>query len=241
MPPTTHTQKTYWQNVLSSTFVYSRWVFGSMIVGLLVLVAFAVLTEFPFLDRWVSAVVACGLAIIVVVGSYYLLNQFWEAIHWRWNVSGPVASPPDFLYERTRRLDTPFVAAALSPSLPSTFLRFWFASDELDLQTPKQIANVPPSKTGLPFVVWIFSRGTRSGDVFVVKISRPPSMLSSKTLSITVSITEPIVMPEDHTDFDLLDLSKVRQWIELNRDALLRYWRGDIEYTEDALNELRSI
>jgi hypothetical protein len=37
------------------------------------------------------------------------------------------------------------------------------------------------------------------------------------------------------------DLALLRQWIELNRDVLIRFWNGDIEYTEDAIAEIKSI
>ena len=31
------------------------------------------------------------------------------------------------------------------------------------------------------------------------------------------------------------DLALLTRWIELNRNTLLDYWNGDIEYTEDAI------
>jgi hypothetical protein len=37
------------------------------------------------------------------------------------------------------------------------------------------------------------------------------------------------------------DLELLTRWIELNRDVLIRYWDGDIEFTEDAVAALRSI
>ena len=37
-------------------------------------------------------------------------------------------------------------------------------------------------------------------------------------------------------EFDL-----VRRWIELNRDALIDYWDGVIEFTEDALNAIKPV
>jgi hypothetical protein len=37
------------------------------------------------------------------------------------------------------------------------------------------------------------------------------------------------------------DLALLSQWIELNRDVPIRYWDGDIEFTEDAIAAIRSI
>jgi len=31
------------------------------------------------------------------------------------------------------------------------------------------------------------------------------------------------------------DLDLLRKWVALNHDVLVRYWDGDIEYTEDAI------
>jgi hypothetical protein len=37
------------------------------------------------------------------------------------------------------------------------------------------------------------------------------------------------------------DLDLLRKWVALNRDVLVRYWNGDIEYTEDAIAAIRPI
>ena len=36
-------------------------------------------------------------------------------------------------------------------------------------------------------------------------------------------------------------LALLREWIELNRDVIIRYWDGDIESTKDALAAIRPI
>jgi hypothetical protein len=40
---------------------------------------------------------------------------------------------------------------------------------------------------------------------------------------------------------DAPDLALLRRWIELNREVLISYWDGDIEYTEDAIAALLPI
>ena len=37
------------------------------------------------------------------------------------------------------------------------------------------------------------------------------------------------------------DLNLLRKWVDLNRDVLVRYWDGDIEYTEDAIQGLQAV
>jgi hypothetical protein len=37
------------------------------------------------------------------------------------------------------------------------------------------------------------------------------------------------------------EIEQVRRWVGLNRDTLVRFWDGDIEYTEDVLPLLRRV
>ena len=37
------------------------------------------------------------------------------------------------------------------------------------------------------------------------------------------------------------DLALLKKWVELNRDVVLKYWDGEIEYTEDAIAALKPI
>jgi len=43
--------------------------------------------------------------------------------------------------------------------------------------------------------------------------------------------------PDDRSMFQACS----SRWIELNRDVLIKYWDGDIEFTEDAIADLRPI
>jgi hypothetical protein len=40
---------------------------------------------------------------------------------------------------------------------------------------------------------------------------------------------------------DPAELALLRRWIDLNRDVLVQYWDGDIEYTEDAIAALQPV
>ena len=99
-----------------------------------------------------------------------------------------------------------------------------------------EIANLNPKKTGLPFVVWISPRGNAQHDVRV-KISPGPRAIPSEMVSVgirpDVRVVEGSLSPSD--------LEGLRQWIDLNRDVLIRFWDGDIAYTDEALEQLRSI
>ena len=104
---------------------------------------------------------------------------------------------------------------------------------ELDFFT---MSNLSPKKTGLPFVVWISPRGNARHDLRI-KVSRSPKAKPEEF--ITVAIRPLIRVVEGKipaSEFKLL-----REWITLNRETLLAFWNGDIEYTEDVLRELKPI
>ena len=98
-----------------------------------------------------------------------------------------------------------------------------------------EMANVRPEMSGLPFVVWVSEKGRARHDVRV-KVS-PGPRVREFVLSVSVRPTVEVVagtLPEH-------DLELLRAWIDLNRDVILRYWDGDIVYTEDALGALKAL
>jgi hypothetical protein len=98
-----------------------------------------------------------------------------------------------------------------------------------------EMANVRPEAPGLPFVVWISEKGRARHDVRV-KVSPGPRV---REFAASVSVrpgVEVVAGALPDRDLDLL-----RAWIELNRDVIVRYWDGDIVYTEDALAALKPL
>lgn len=98
------------------------------------------------------------------------------------------------------------------------------------------MANLRPERTGLPFVVFISQRGGARHDVRVevahsAKV-RPPEMV---TVAVRPNVRA-IRGKLETSDFALL-----RRWIELNQEVLVKYWDGEIEYTEDAIAALQPI
>jgi uncharacterized protein DUF4160 len=91
-------------------------------------------------------------------------------------------------------------------------------------------------RTGLPFVVWISPKAGSPHDVRV-KVSRGPKVHSSELISVAIR-------PDVHVVGGSLSAHEVdllREWVELNRDVIIKYWDGDIEYTEDAIAALKPI
>jgi hypothetical protein len=98
------------------------------------------------------------------------------------------------------------------------------------------MANLRPERTGLPFVVFISQRGGASHDVRV-KVARSGRIKPSEMITVAIRPTVRAV----RGSLGPSDLAALRRWVELNRDVLVRYWDGEIEYTEDALAALRPL
>ncbi len=100
-----------------------------------------------------------------------------------------------------------------------------------------EMANLSPKRTGLPFVVWISSKAGAPHDVRV-KVSQGPKVHSNDLVSVAI---RPDVRVVGGGQMAAQDLALLKKWVDLNYDAIIRYWDGDIEYTEDAIAALQSI
>jgi hypothetical protein len=100
-----------------------------------------------------------------------------------------------------------------------------------------EMANLSPKRTGLPFVVWISPKAGAPHDVRV-KVSRTPKVHPSELISVAI---RPDVHVVGGGNLSAHDLSLLKKWIELNHDVIVKYWDGEIEYTEDAIAQLKSI
>src|SRR6266436_2383816 len=92
------------------------------------------------------------------------------------------------------------------------------------------MANLRPERTGLPFVVFISQKGGARHDVRV-KVARSAKVRPSEMITVAVRPSVRIVKGT----LDPRDLARLSEWIELNKDVLIAYWDGIIEYTEDAI------
>jgi hypothetical protein len=98
------------------------------------------------------------------------------------------------------------------------------------------MANLPPKRTLLPFVVFISRKGGAKNDI-CVKVARSARVRPSEMVTVAIRPTVRVV----EGTMDASDLALLRQWIDLNSDVLIRYWNGEIEYTEDAIDAIRPI
>ena len=100
-----------------------------------------------------------------------------------------------------------------------------------------EMANLSPKRTGLPFVVWISPKAGAPHDVRV-KVSRSPKVLPSELISVAI---RPSVRVVGGGTMAANDLALLEKWIELNCDVIVKYWDGEIEYTEDAIAALKPV
>lgn len=98
-----------------------------------------------------------------------------------------------------------------------------------------EMANVRPEISGLPFIVFISEKGGARHDVRV-KVSPGPKV---RDFVATVSVRPDVELLAG--ELSNQDLALLRTWIELNRDVIVRYWDGEILYTDDALAQLRKL
>ena len=98
------------------------------------------------------------------------------------------------------------------------------------------MSNLSRKRTGLPFVVWISPSMGAPHDVRV-KVSQGPKVLPSELVSVAIRPEIRVV----GGSLDASSLKLLRQWVELNYDAIVGYWDGEIESTEDAIAAMRPI
>jgi hypothetical protein len=102
--------------------------------------------------------------------------------------------------------------------------------DAAEGQALFEMANLRPERTGLPFVVFISQKGGARHDVRV-KVARGAKVRPSEMITVSVRPTVRVVKGT----LDPRGLALLMRWIELNKDVLIAYWDGIIEYTEDAI------
>ena len=100
-----------------------------------------------------------------------------------------------------------------------------------------EIAKLSPTLTGLPMIVWIPERGRARHDervkVSLVHGRRRRDRMASVSVRPTVEV---VAGPQ----IERRDLELVRQWLELNREAVIGYGNGDL-LTDEVIAQLKPI
>jgi hypothetical protein len=98
------------------------------------------------------------------------------------------------------------------------------------------MSNLPPSFTGLPFLVWISQRGFARHDIRV-KVTRSHKVKPGEFITVSVRPTVKVLRGELRP----AELKLLCKWIKLNQETLIKFWEGDIETTPAVLEQLKPL
>lgn len=98
------------------------------------------------------------------------------------------------------------------------------------------MASLFPEDTGLPFVVWISTKGGARHDVRV-KVSQSANAVPQDMISVAV---RPQIKIVGNATIKGSHWKLLQQWIELNREILIRHRDGEIS-SKAALAEIRPV
>jgi hypothetical protein len=101
-----------------------------------------------------------------------------------------------------------------------------------------EMANLSPALTGLPMIVWISERGHARHDARLkVSVVHGRRGRPDRTASVSVRPTVEIVAG---SELDRRDMELVREWVELNREAIIAYWNREL-LTDEVITRLKPL
>ena len=98
------------------------------------------------------------------------------------------------------------------------------------------VTSLSPRQTGLPFVVFILQD---IGVVPDIRVEVAVSLKVRRSDRVKVAIRPTVRVTSGQLDAHELEL--LTRWVDLNRDTLIKYWDGDIEYTDQVFSVLKPI
>jgi hypothetical protein len=106
--------------------------------------------------------------------------------------------------------------------------------DKVDLS---EMANLSPTLTGLPMVVWVSEHGRARHDVWIkFHMAHGRQMSISNTATVAVRPIPRLIAGQ----LSAADMQGVSEWIRLNEAALVDYWGGRI-YTDELIQRLQRL
>lgn len=109
-------------------------------------------------------------------------------------------------------------------------------ADDAQGQATFGMANLRKERTGLPFIVFISQKDDARHDVRV-KVAPGPRMRVAQMSSYSL---RPFRLMEGG-GLTPAEEALLERWLDRNLAVIVAYWDGDIEYTEDALEQLKSL
>jgi len=97
-----------------------------------------------------------------------------------------------------------------------------------------EMSNISKQKTGLDYIVWLFPNTGKEKHGARIKIK-----VDNEYVPITIS-DEPEV--KSFVKIDSKKLNKIKNWIILNKEILLKYWNGKGEVAiDEILDKLKEV
>lgn len=109
-------------------------------------------------------------------------------------------------------------------------------ADRPEGQATFEMANLRSKQTGLPFVVWVSQRDGARHDVRV-KVGYHAKTFPDHMGVYSLRPFAHVAGPALHTS----DARQLNHWIDKNFDVLLAYWNADIEYTDEMMEQIKSV
>ena len=103
-----------------------------------------------------------------------------------------------------------------------------------------EMANAPIDITGCPCIIWIQTKGKESSfdDMPNIKFQDDKSTNLQPDKLVPVSIDDnPQILLKNYTpQLQSRDIKKIKQWVIINKDLLLKHWNGQITSYETFSN-----
>lgn len=102
--------------------------------------------------------------------------------------------------------------------------------EELNDDLLYEMGNLSKSTTNLPMVVWIQVKNPTRHDIPQMKFANntSDSLLPNELVSISLSDDPQILSTDVALKISSSDFNKLLQWIDKNKESLLRVWEGEI-------------
>ncbi|MBI1251848.1 MAG: hypothetical protein GC189_10280 [Alphaproteobacteria bacterium] len=92
-----------------------------------------------------------------------------------------------------------------------------------------EMANLYPRDTGLPMTVWVSPKGRARHDARVKVCRTHGDRMNADDTAVVAVRPAPALL---HGELSAKDEAAVLAWVQLNADALIGYWDGDISTVE---------
>jgi len=101
-----------------------------------------------------------------------------------------------------------------------------------------EMSNLRPIHTGLNVVTWISGKGNaKHGPRIKISSKKGNKISIDNLISVTVDDNPKII---GNNKISVKDFEKIKKFIELNKDIIIKYWNRKID-TKEMINKIKTI